>query len=78
MTNKTLAPELRAQLSKAAKAAELLRSAAERIDSQDPEESCAELSARLRGAAVLGHTAALELAAVSGWLEAFTALELQT
>ncbi len=82
MTHANLSPsltaELKAKLQQAAKAAELLRSSATNIDSDDPDESLAELSVRLRGAAVLGHTAAHELALVSGWVDAMVSVELAT
>ena len=68
--------ELHSRLNQAAKAADLLRSAADRLDTQDPEETRAEQAARLRGSSVLAHTAALELATCSGWLEAFVAVEI--
>jgi hypothetical protein len=70
--------ELRARLNQAAKAADLLRSAAERIDTQDPEETPAECAARLRGVAVLALTGALEIGAASGFADCLVAVELHT
>ncbi len=58
------------RLSQAARAADLLRSAADRVESGDPDETTSERAARLRGAAILAHSAGLELAVVSGALEA--------
>jgi hypothetical protein len=63
-------------MGQAAKAADLLRSAADRLDTQDPDETRAEQAARLRGSSVLAHTAALELAAVSGFVDAVVTVEL--
>jgi hypothetical protein len=79
MTNRTvihaLAGDLAGRLSQTAKAADLLRSAADRLEAAEPGESRQDQAARLRGSSVLAHTAALELAATSGWLEALSALE---
>jgi hypothetical protein len=79
MTNRTvihaLAGELAQRLTQAAKAADLLRSAADRLESGEPGETREEQAARLRGSSVLAHTAALELAASSGWLEALATIE---
>jgi hypothetical protein len=67
--------QLRERRSHAARAADLLRSAADRIDGGDPDETVSEQAARLRGSSVLAHTAALELAACSGWVEALAWVE---
>lgn len=80
MAETTLSEALReAQRAKGAaaqKAAELLRSAASRLEQADPNETAAEWSARLRGSSVLAHTAALELACCAGWLECLVDVEL--
>jgi hypothetical protein len=80
MASQTLSEALKeAQNAKGAsaqKAAELLRSAADRLEQADPDETAAEWAARLRGSAVLAHTAALELAVCSGWLECLVDVEL--
>ena len=55
---------------RAEKAVEVLRSAIERLHPPREGEGRAELALRLRGAAVVAHTAGLELAVVSGWNEA--------
>ena len=68
--------ELKSRMNQAFKAADLLRSAADRLDTTDPDETRAEQAARLRGSSVLAHTAALELAAVSGYVEAVVTVEL--
>ena len=68
--------ELKARMHQAAKAADLLRSAADRLDTPDPDETRAEQAARLRGSSVLAHTAALELAAASGFVDATVTVEL--
>lgn len=70
-----LASELAHRMSQAAKAADLLRNAADRLESGQPDETRSEHAARLRGSSILAHTAALELAAASGWLEAVAAVE---
>jgi hypothetical protein len=70
--------EYMSRLAAASKAGDLLRSAADRLDIQDPDESQADLVARLRGAAILAHAAGLELAAVSGFVDALVAAELHT
>jgi hypothetical protein len=67
--------QLSARLSQAARAADLLRSAADRLEAGDPEETRSEQAARMRGSSVLAHTAALELAATSGWIEALAWVE---
>lgn len=53
----------------AARAAALLRSAAERVEALQPDEPTEDESARYRGAAVLAHSAGLELAIVAGFVE---------
>jgi hypothetical protein len=68
--------ELRARMNQANKAGDLLRSAADRLDTQDLDETEAERAARLRGSSMLALTAGMELAACSGWLEAFVAVEI--
>jgi hypothetical protein len=79
MTKTSVTEALRAELAhrqtQAAKAADLLRNAAERLESGEPGETRAEQAARIRGSSVLAHTAALELAATSGWIEAFATVE---
>jgi hypothetical protein len=67
--------ELKSRMNQAFKAADLLRSAAERLDTADPDETRGEQAARLRGSSVLAHTAALELAATSGWVDALATVE---
>jgi hypothetical protein len=67
--------QLAARLSQAAKAADLLRSAVDRIEAGDPDETRSEQAARLRGVAVLALTASLEISATSGWLEALAWVE---
>jgi hypothetical protein len=62
-------------MNQASKAAALLSGAVDRLDSGDPDETRSEQAARLRGSSVLAHTAALELAATSGWLEALATAE---
>lgn len=74
-TVQALRIELSARVTQSARAADLLRSAADRLEAGDPEETRSEQAARLRGSSVLAHTAALELAATSGWLEAFAVAE---
>lgn len=79
MTNENvthaLASELAHRRSQAAKAADLLRNAADRIEGGDPEETRSEQAARLRGSSILALTGALELAACSGWIEALASVE---
>ncbi len=53
----------------AARAAALLRSAADRVEAAAPGEGPEDESARYRGAAVLAHSAGLELAIVAGFVE---------
>lgn len=61
--------ELRAKAATIAKAADLLHSAAERTAPVEGEDN--EVRAlRLRGAAILAHSAALEIAIAAGWLDA--------
>lgn len=55
--------------SQAARAAALLRSAADRVEAADPSEGSEDESARYKGAAVLAHTAGIELAVVAGYIE---------
>jgi hypothetical protein len=68
--------EMRARMNQAQKAGDLLRSAADRLDTPDPDETEMERAARLRGSSMLALTAGMELAACSGWLDAFVALEM--
>ena len=63
------------RMTQAHRAADLLRSAADRLEAADPDETRSEQAARMRGSSVLAHTAALELAATSGWIEAFAVAE---
>jgi hypothetical protein len=58
---------------RAGKAVEVLRSAIERLHPPREGEGPEDIALRLRGAAVLAHTAGLELAVVSGWNEAASA-----
>jgi hypothetical protein len=57
---------------RAEKAVEVLRSAIEHAEPRDGE-NWADVATRLRGAAVLAHSAGMELAVVSGWNEAASA-----
>jgi len=79
MTNKTvvhaLQGELAHRMNQAARAVDLLRNAADRLEAEAPHESRSEQAARLRGSSVLAHTAALELATTSGWIEALASAE---
>ncbi|HET9930944.1 MAG TPA: hypothetical protein VFQ35_09665 [Polyangiaceae bacterium] len=79
MTTTTVVHALRGELAhrmnQAARAADLLRSAADRLEAEAPDETRSEQAARLRGSSVLAHTAALELAAASGWVEALATAE---
>jgi hypothetical protein len=58
---------------RASKAVDVLRSAIEHLHPPRPDEDWETIALRLRGAAVLAHTAGLELAVVSGWNEAASA-----
>jgi hypothetical protein len=62
-------------MNQAARAVDLLRNAADRLEAEAPNETRSEQAARLRGSSVLAHTAALELAATSGWVEALASVE---
>lgn len=53
---------------RAVKAIDVLRSAIEHAEPRDGER-WDDVATRLRGAAVLAHTAGMELATVSGWHE---------
>jgi hypothetical protein len=79
MTSRSVPDALRAELAhrmnQAARAVALLRSAADRLEAEAPDETRSEQAARLRGSSVLAHTAALELAACSGFVEAFATVE---
>lgn len=70
-----LAAELAPRLNQASKAADLLRSAADRIESGAAGETRNEQAARLRGSAILALTASLELGVCCGWLEALASAE---
>jgi hypothetical protein len=65
----------RHQDDQASRAGTLLRHAAEAVDSGRPSETTADRAQRLRGAAVLAQTAALELAVTCGWSEAAASAE---
>jgi hypothetical protein len=79
MTSRSVSDALREQLahrrSQAARAADLLRNAADRIEGGDADETRSEQAARLRGSSILALTGALELAATSGWLECLASAE---
>jgi hypothetical protein len=81
MTTRSVSEALSADLAhrteQAAKAALLLRNAADRIDGAGPDESRNEQAARLRGSSILALTGALELAACSGWIEALATVEAE-
>jgi hypothetical protein len=55
---------------RAEKAVTVLRSAIDQLHPPRDGEDWSAVATRLRGAAVLAHTAGLELAVVSGWNEA--------
>ena len=55
---------------RAEKAVDVLHSAIDQLHPPREGENWATLAMRLRGAAVLAHTAGMELSAVSGWNEA--------
>ena len=55
---------------RAGKAVEVLKSAIDRLHPPRNGEDWEAIALRLRGAAVLAHSAGLELAVVSGWNEA--------
>jgi hypothetical protein len=59
---------------RAEKAVDVLHSAIEQLHPPHAGEDMETLALRLRGAAVLAHTAGMELATVSGWNEAAHAL----
>jgi hypothetical protein len=61
---------------RAGKAVEVLQSAIDRLHPPREGEVPEEIALRLRGAAVLAHTAGLELAVVSGWNEATNAVQV--
>lgn len=67
--------DLKHQNAQALRAGMLLRHAAETVESQRPDESDADRAQRYRGAAVLAHSAALELAVTCGWFEAARIVE---
>jgi hypothetical protein len=79
MSTRSVADRLRTEYSlrttQASRAADLLRSAADRLEAGDADETRNEQAARVRGAVVLALTASLDLAATSGWLEAFAVAE---
>lgn len=78
MTNRTIpegaaegfCAELRHQEGQAARASVLLRHATETLEAAPAAERPEDKAQRLRGVAVLLHTAALEVAVTCGWLEA--------
>jgi hypothetical protein len=55
---------------RAEKAVDVLRSAIDQVHPPRVGETWETVALRLRGAAVLAHTAGMELATVSGWNEA--------
>jgi hypothetical protein len=73
--SEALQAELKLRMTQTEKAVDLLRSAADRLEAGRPGEGTDERAQRLRGSAVLAHTAALELAAVSGFVEAVAVTE---
>ncbi len=58
---------------RAGKAVEVLRSAIEHLHPPRDGEALEDVALRLRGAAVLAHSAGMELATISGWNEAASA-----
>ena len=67
--------ELKAQRKQGARAVLLLEQAVATLHADEPGEDAATKAQRLRGAAVLIHTAGLELAVTCGWNEAAHAAE---
>lgn len=63
------------QNAQAVRAGMLLRHAADAVESERADESDADRAQRYRGAAVLAHSAALELAVTCGWFEAARVVE---
>lgn len=66
-------PKLDDAQRRAEKAVDVLHSAIDQLHPPRNGESWETLATRLRGAAVLAHTAGMELATVSGWNEAASA-----
>jgi DNA polymerase III delta prime subunit len=71
-----LQAELKAQHTQAERAITLLETAAAALRTDDLTEAYDVRAQRMRGAAVLAHSAALELAITCGWFEAAHALEI--
>jgi hypothetical protein len=69
--------DLRCQQKQAGRAAVLLEHAVETLHAEQPNEDRSVKAQRLRGAAVVAQTAALELMATCGWLESVHAAEMQ-
>jgi hypothetical protein len=67
--------DLRCQQKQGARAAVLLEHAVETLHAEQPNEERTVKAQRLRGAAVVAQTAALELMATCGWLESAHAAE---
>ena len=68
--------DLRCQQKQATRATVLLEHAVETLHAEQPNEERTVKAQRLRGAAVVAQTAALELMATCGWLESAHAAEL--
>jgi hypothetical protein len=82
MTNRATTPdpegwlaELKCQQKEAARAAFLLEHAVETLRAEQPGEERSVKAQRLRGAAVVAQTAALELMVTCGWLESAQSAE---
>jgi hypothetical protein len=69
--------DLKCQEQQAARAAFLLEHAVETLREEQPDEDRGVKAQRLRGAAVVAQTAALELMATCGWLECAQAVEMR-
>ena len=67
--------DLRCQQKQAARATVLLEHAVETLHAEQPNEERTVKAQRLRGVAIVAHTAALELMATCGWLESTHAAE---
>jgi hypothetical protein len=84
MTNRTLPQgaedgfraDLKAQRKQAGRAALLLEQATACLQVDEPSEDYADRAQRLRGAAVIVTSAAIEIAITCGWLEAAHAAEI--
>jgi hypothetical protein len=68
--------DIKAQRKQASRAVLLLEQAVTSLQVDEPDEASADKAQRMRGAAVLATSAALELAVTCGWLEAAHAAEL--